>query len=98
MNRIAAAIGRVESQVAKVPAGKLPALEETARFGIAEYVAAQELKSAACAGGTLTLEEAQTVYGILGQTLEYFHAQPVACRIVAMKVTQELMGAVLQRA
>jgi len=57
-----------------------------------EFVKFQELKSLAAIDGTLTVEEAQTVYEFLGETPEHFNAQPIEVKIVLTGLFGELLS------
>jgi hypothetical protein len=56
-----------------------------------EYCRFQELKSHAQLEGTLTLDEAQTIYSLLGNTPENFNAQPVEVKSVLTMIFGELL-------
>ena len=60
-------------------------------MGLSEYVLFQEMKSVASMDGTLTLEEAQTVYMYLGESLETYNRQPVEVKAVLTKLMQQLL-------
>jgi hypothetical protein len=56
-----------------------------------EYVKFQELKSLASTDGTMTLEEATTVYNYLGTIPETFNQQPVEVKAVLTQIYKELL-------
>jgi hypothetical protein len=58
---------------------------------ISEYVKFQELKSLFCANGLLSLEEAQTIYGYLGNSVEHFNSQNVIVKSVLTKLFAEML-------
>ena len=57
-----------------------------------EYCSFQNLKSIASTTGRLTLEEAMTIYGYLGNTPEHFNAQPLAVKYCLTNVFSSLLG------
>ncbi len=57
-----------------------------------EFCVFQNIKSAASLDGTLTVEEAQTIYQLLGSTPETFNKQPLAIKLALTKVFEELLG------
>jgi hypothetical protein len=87
MNRILAAVSRVEEALK----GKTV---DSTKFdmSIREYVLLQERKSLAHANGAITFEEAQTIYGYLGESVNTFNNQPVAVKMVMTKVLAEMIG------
>lgn len=66
INRIEAAIVRIEEKLKTVPEDKLISLEETLKTSFDDLVEYQKLQSTAFACGKLGLEEAQTLYQIYG--------------------------------
>jgi hypothetical protein len=100
MNRVIAAIDRMEKQLAERVATGLttqPKLDETSKkldLPWDEYVRFQELKSLASIEGKLTLDEAQTIYEYLGESgPDQFNAQPVHVKVILTKIFAELLGA-----
>lgn len=97
-NRIVAAVERMEKQIAKRIADGLTTAEKVAGTRAAmdmdfeEYVRFQEIKSLAFATGIITLDEAQTIYSYLGESLETFNNQPVAVKVVLTQFFQELLA------
>jgi len=95
MNRVIKMIASQETNIkAKVPTlapGKLAELNRNLSMTFDEYCSFQNLKSLAVASGTLTLEEGQTVYGYLGNTVEHFNDQSLAVKIVLTKLYAELL-------
>lgn len=97
MNRVTTNIAKTEAQIAeRVTAGlvtqaKLDTLHKTLNMELGEYVQFQEAKSIASTDGELTLDEAMTIYGYLGNTVEHFNAQPLAVKVVLTKIWQELL-------
>jgi len=95
MNRVIKMIASQEANIkAKAPTlapGKLAELNRNLSMAFDEYCSFQNLKSLAVASGTLTLEEGQTVYGYLGNTVEHFNDQSLAVKIVLTKLYAELL-------
>ena len=89
MNRVQAGIAKIAAKCATLPVEKLNALKLDMEFD--EYVKFQELKSLGSIDGTLSLEEAMTVYGYLGNTVEHFNAQPVPVKVVLTQLFAELI-------
>ena len=93
MNRVENAISKTQAQCKTVAQEKLTALHKQLDMQLDEYVKFQELKSLAMMEGKLSEEEAMTVYGYLGNTLEHFNAQSVAVKVVLTKIFSELLSA-----
>lgn len=94
MNRVEAAIQRMEKHVTSgnhTPE-KLEQTSKSLDMQLDEYVRFQELKSLAFAEGKLTEDEAMTIYGYLGNSLETFNRQPVAVKAVLTKIFSELLS------
>lgn len=60
------------------------------------YCDFQNRKSLASIDGTLTLDEAQLVYGFLGETPDHFNAQPLEVKAVLTKLYHELLQKALR--
>lgn len=96
-NRVLDAIAKMEIQIGnRIKNGQTTvAAVEKARqdldLDFATYVRFQELKSWASCDGTLTLEEAMSVWGKLGNTPDFFNAQPVAVKFVLNGLLSELL-------
>jgi len=60
-------------------------------MGLVEYCRFQELKSA-LAGSKLTMDEANTIYGFLGNTPDHFNKQSVEVKAVLTQVFSELIS------
>ena len=90
---IAKAVTRAQARIDNAsPADKAKA-ETTLRLDdYAEYTTYQDVKSWAHASGIIPLDVAQDLYSILGETMEQFHAEPLASRLVCMKAMGELLG------
>ncbi len=101
-NRVTAAIGRTETRIKeRLAAGlvtqeKVDALHKTLDMELLEYVKFQEHKSLAFASGKLTLEEANTIYAYLGESVETFNSQPIAVKSVLTQIFGELLGAAIK--
>jgi len=82
-NRIQVAIDRAKLEIANANANdnldnsKAEKLNRALDISFEDYVKFQELKSLAVTSNTLSLEEAQQVYGYLGSTPDTFNAQPL---------------------
>ena len=99
MNRITAAIARMEAQIKdRIANGlttkeKVDALHATLDMDIVEHARFQEAKSLAFAQGKLNMDEAQEVYILLGNTVSVFNAQPIAVKSVLTSLFGELLKA-----
>ncbi len=100
MNRILAAIDRMQAQVESknLPADKLAAISKSLDIELMEYAAFQEHKSLAFASGKLSLDEAQSIFGFLGASTEHFNRQPLAVKAVLTKLFAELLSAKVRKA
>lgn len=93
MNRISQAIAKMDERVKSknLSPEKLEQVNRSLDItDISEYSTFQQLKSAA-AGGVLTADEAQTIYGYLGNTPEQFNRQPLAVKAVLTQIFKELL-------
>lgn len=103
MNRVTAMVARQEAEIQRRLAASIitqELVDKTKKdldMELDEYVKFQELKSLASTDGTLTLEEAQTVYAYLGETPSVFNDQPAAVKIVLTKLFQELLGKAIKQ-
>lgn len=95
MNRILAGIERAKTAIAakNLPAEKLAEISSKMNMELGEYCRFQELKSIAVCNGKLTLDEAQTIYGFLGNTPEHFNGQPLAVKWTLTQVFASLLKA-----
>jgi len=97
MNRVTAAIARQEANIQArtekglVDAAALARLDKTMDMELGEFARFQELKSIAMLEGRLTQDEAQAIYGYLGETTEHFNRQPLAVKTVLTQVFSELL-------
>ena len=97
MNRVEAAIQRTHARLAVrletgiVTEGQVAELNKGLDMDLAEFARFQELKSLAMVEGRLTQDEAQTIYGLLGETPDHFNAQPVQVKSVLTQIFGELL-------
>lgn len=97
MNRILNSIAKMKAQIEnRIQKGLTTAqkVKETAKaldMEIDEYVKFQETKSLAVVQNVLTLDEGQTVYALLGNTVETFNKQPVEVKAVLTNLFKELL-------
>jgi hypothetical protein len=93
MNRIIAGIDRATAAIAakKLSPEKTAEVSKKMDMALDEYCRFQTLKSLASTNGKLTLDEAQTVYGYLGNTPEHFNGQPLAVKWVLTEVFASLL-------
>lgn len=103
MNRVARAIAQAQANIARARAAGTISDDEAARanraltLDLTEYAGFHELKSAAAASGTLTPEEATTVYALMGTTPQHFNRQPLHVRAALLSLFRELMKRELDR-
>jgi len=92
MNRILNGIAKANAAIAAkaLSPEKLATMAKSMDMAHDEYCRFQTLKSAAV-GTKLTLDEAQTVYGFLGNTPEHFNEQPIAVKWVLTEVFASLL-------
>ena len=94
MNRIEASIKEMQKTLDSIKNG--PTKEEMEKTlnitDFKEYESLQTLKSIASVEGILTLEEAESVYNYLGNTMEHFNKQSIAVKLILTKLHQELMA------
>ena len=93
MNRILIGIDRIKAAIESknFSPEKLAQMSKAMDMELGEYCRFQELKSLASMDGRLTLDEAQTIYGYLGNTLEHFNAQPLAIKYALIDVFATLL-------
>ena len=98
MNRITLSIEKTQTLLsARIASGeltqeKVDAMQKGSDMELVEYCKFQELKSLASMDGRLGLEEAQTVYSLLGNTPEHFNKQSAAVKYVLSLLFVKLMG------
>jgi hypothetical protein len=82
-NRILVGIDKARALIAlkNLPPEQTAELAKNLDMGMAEYARFQELKSG-LVGVRLNLDEANTIYGFLGNTVEHFNKQPLAVKWV----------------
>jgi pantothenate kinase len=104
MNRVIVAVAKMKTQIADrlaqglVTQAKIDATHKALDMELDEYVKFQELKSLASLDGKLSLDEAQTIYGYLGNTLEHFNDQPVEVKAALTQIFKELLSARIKAA
>jgi len=96
MNRVENSIQNMKKQIQQrlddgAPANDFADAAKNLDMELDEYVNFQNLKSLASINGTLTLDEAQTVYKYLGETLETFNKQPLHIKYVLNQLHSELL-------
>ena len=93
MNRIITAIDKITEQIKtkNLPQDKLESLNHQLDMDLEEYVSYQNLKSLASMDGSLTTEEACSVYAYLGNTPQHFNNQPLHIKVVLTQVFRELL-------
>jgi hypothetical protein len=98
MNRVTSAIARMKDQIAErinlglTTAAKVKSLHKTLDMDVSEHARFQELKTLAVAEGKLTLEEGQSLYLLLGNSVSVFNKQPVEVKCVLTKIFEELLA------
>jgi hypothetical protein len=103
-NRILNAVAKKKKEIEdKVASGTLTQakVDETCKaldMDLREYCRFQELKSLAVASNLLTLDEGQTVYAYLGESLDTFNTQPVEVKVVLTGLFKELLERSMRQA
>ena len=97
-NRIHLAINRAAKLLESEDTQKLNDLSKKLDMTIQEHARSQELKSLAQAEGKLTLDEATTVFNILGGTASHFNAQSLAAKFTVTNLIRELLQAKVKTA
>jgi len=92
-NRMLLSVARAEAKIAsrQLSPEAQANLSSTFDLTLDDYCRFQELKTLACASGQLTLEEALTTYGYLGNTVEHFNQQPLAVKVACTELLAELL-------
>ncbi len=96
-NRIISGINKAKTVLAErlqsgaVTQSQLDELHKNLDMSFSEYCRFQELKSLASMNGKLNLEEAQTIYGMIGEDPSTYNALPLANKIVLTQVYSELL-------
>jgi len=92
MNRIIIGIEKAKAVIAQngLSPEKLAEASKKMDLELREYCDFQELKSVASQTGVLTLDEATTVYGYLGNTPEHYNNQPIHVKWVLMELLVQL--------
>jgi hypothetical protein len=97
MNRVTAAIQKAKARIAErlesgvITEDRVAELDKGLDMDFAEFARFQELKSLAHMEGHLTLDEAQSVYSLLGETPDHFNRQPVEVKSVLTQIFGELL-------
>lgn len=93
-NRITAGVARAKALIAQkgLPQSQLDTLHKTLDMGLDEYCLFQTHKSLASTNGILSLEEAQTVYMFLGESVDTFNNQPLEVKWVLSELFKELLA------
>jgi hypothetical protein len=97
MNRITASVERMRKQIHdRISLGlmthdRVEAARRKLDMDVEEYCLFQQKKTLAVADGTLTAEEGQTVFALLGTTVTYFNRQPVEVKSVLNNLFKELL-------
>ena len=97
VNRVSTMIREYEESIAKrlangeVTQQQVQDLHKTLNLDLGEFCRFQELKSLAFAAGKTTLDEAQTIYMHLGNSVDAFNSRPLAVKVVLTRVFQELL-------
>jgi hypothetical protein len=93
-NRVLSSIQRIQARIVELGLDEATLVEKGKGLdmGLEEYVTFQVAKSLAFATGVLTFEEAQTIYGFLGESVETFNRQSYVVKVALTKLFAELMG------
>lgn len=100
MNRVTAMIERQAKRCTDrlaqgiITQSQVDKLDRELDMSLSEYCQFQELKSLAVASGRISLEEGQTIYGFLGNTVEHFNSQSVSVKATLTQIFSELLDRV----
>jgi hypothetical protein len=89
INGVAVAQQRIDSK--GLSSEKILETSRAMDMDLEEYCMFQELKSLASTTGVLTLDEAQTIYCYLGESLDTFNGQSLAVKYTLTNVFQSLL-------
>lgn len=90
-NRIAAAIRMMEPRVAGLAKETRDKMDKSTNMSILEHAMFQERKSLLFAEGKINLDEANTIYALLGNTVSVFNKQSLAAKVILTKVFSEML-------
>jgi hypothetical protein len=90
-NRIEKAILAMSPHIAKLAPDAQATLSAQLNLSFDEHFAFQNAKSIAQCDGRLTLDEAMTIYTLLGGVESVFNKRPLATKVVLTKVMAELL-------
>lgn len=102
-NRINTAFARMKAQIADriakglTTAEKVRDLHKTLDMDIGEHAKFQTLKTLAVARNLLTLEEGQTIFVCLGESVTVFNDQPIHIKSVLTSFFAELLTAEIRQ-
>ena len=97
MNKITASVARNRKQVYdRIEMGltthdRVEAARRTLDMDVSEFCDFQQRKTLAVADGTLTAEEGQTVFALLGTTVSHYNRQPVEVKMTLTGLYKELL-------
>ena len=93
MNKVTNAIERMKLKIKEknLSSEMMDKLNKQLDMELEEYVKFQELKNIAMMDNMLTLDETNTIYKYLGNTLEHFNNQPLEVKVVLTQILKELL-------
>lgn len=98
-NRILAAIETAKKliQAKNFSPERISEMSKKMDMQLDEYVLLQQQKNVAMLNGKFSLEETQTIYGFLGETLEHINAQPLEVKWVMAELLVRLLDEKIKR-
>ncbi len=102
-NRITDAFTRMKAQIADrianglTTAERVRDLHKTLDMDLTEYTKFQTLKTLAVARNLLTLEEGNSIYACLGESVQTFNDQPIHIKSVLTSFFAELLTAQIRQ-
>ena len=91
MNRITNAIEKMKNVTKNLTKEKIDELQKIVDIDFEEFVKFQDVKSLAFASGVLNLDEAQTIYNLLGSSYIEFNKHSLEVKYVMNQTLKELL-------
>ena len=91
-NRITNAIAKMTKQLSNLDKDTVQRLHKDFIMSSSEHSKCQELKSLKFQQGAITLDEANTMFALLGGVPSVFNKQSLAAKITLTKVFAEMIG------
>jgi hypothetical protein len=96
-NRIEELIVAIDASVKSTDPEKIKRNCELLNMTVEDHFLFQNIKSEAQLNGDLTLEEAMSIYGYLGESVQTFNSQPFAVKYATTRILQHLLEDKIKR-